>query len=98
MRLLQKKIKFPNDDDPVSAINYNVIGNCRFNRRDICIANKIHGKCVAELKGKSANRKTKMKRADMKFKVARAIIDSYGKIHLDINIMYINKITFLLPS
>ena len=56
--------------------------------------NNIHGKSIAELKGKSTKRKAKMVRGDMKFKVLKVIMDAYGEIHLDIDIMYANKVTY----
>ena len=94
VRSLQKRIGFPNDNDLANTIDYNVIDNCQFNQQDICIANKIRGKSIAELKGKSTKRKAKMARGDMKCEVQKAIMDAYGEIHLDINIMYMNKVTY----
>ena len=96
MRSLQRRIGFPpSDNDLANAIDYNVVGNCQFNQRDIRIANKIHGKSVAELKGKSTKRKAKMSRIDMKRDVPKEIMDAYQKIHLDIDIMCVNKVAYL---
>ena len=88
LRSLQKKIEFPSDNDLANAIDYNVIGKCQFNRRDICIVNKRDGRCIAELKRKLTKRKTKMKIADVNYEVPRVIMDAYSKIYLDIDIMY----------
>ena len=51
------------------------------------IANKINGRSITALKGKSGKKKIKLKRADMKCDVPRTILDAYGKIHININIM-----------
>ena len=92
---LQKKIGFPNDNNLTCAIDYNIVGNCQFNQQDIHIANKIHGKSAAELKDKLTKIKTKMSGIDMKRDIPKAIIDAYQEIHLDIDIMYMNKVTYL---
>ena len=77
VRSLQKRIGFPNDNNLAYTIDYNIVGNCQFNQLDIHISNKIHGKSIAELKGKSTKRKTKMSGIDMKHDIPKAIMDAY---------------------
>ena len=95
VRSLQKRIGFPSDNNLANTIDYNVVGNCQFNRRDIRIANKIHGKSVAKLKEKLSKRKAKMFRIDMKRDVPKTIMDAYRKTHFNIDIMYVNKVAYL---
>lgn len=94
VRSLQKRINFPSDNDLVNAIDYNVVGNCQFILRDIHISHKIHGKSIAEFKGKSTKRKVKMTRNDIKCEVLESIMGEYSNIHLDIDIMHVNKIVY----
>ena len=61
VRSLKERLGFPSDIDLANAIDYNIVGNCQLNQRDIQIANKIFGPSVAAIKGKSTRRQNKMK-------------------------------------
>ena len=55
-RGLQERLGFPSDIDLANAIDYNIVGNCQLNQRDIQIANNIFGPSIAAIKGKSTRR------------------------------------------
>ena len=59
VRELQKRLGFPSDVTLAKAIEYNILGTCQYNRRDIRIANKIFGPSKGSLKGKSTAYKGK---------------------------------------
>ena len=50
---LQRRIGFPDSDDLAYAIKYNLVGGYQFSRRDIQIANEIHGENTIELRDES---------------------------------------------
>lgn len=60
VRNLQEHLGYPSDKDFANAIDYNMLGTCEFNRRDIRIARKIFGPCRAALQGKWTKRGSKM--------------------------------------
>ena len=60
VRNLQSRLGFPSDVDLTNAMEYNVLGPCNFNRRDIRIAEKIFGPNAGAMKGKTTNSKRKM--------------------------------------
>ena len=91
---LQKCLGFPNDVNLANAIDYNIIGTFQFNHRDICIANKIYGPSIASLKGKSTRQWNKIQHLDVVTDIPKEIMDLYGKVHLDIEIMFINKCVY----
>ena len=91
---LQEQLGFPSDTDLANAIDYNVIQNCQFNRRDIRIANNIFGPSVAAIKGKSTRHQNKMKQSDIITDIPQEILDNYEDVHLDINIMFVNKCAY----
>ena len=69
VRELQERLGFPSDIDLAKAIDYNTLGTCQFNRRDIRIANLIFGPCRAAIEGKSTQRKNKMDQQDKCWKM-----------------------------
>ena len=96
VRDLQERLGFPSDVDFANAIEYNVLGTCEYNRQDIRIANKIFGPSHAALKGKWTKRAQKMDRIaeTIRNDIPSDILSEYRNIHLDIDIMYVNKIPF----
>ena len=80
--------------DLANAIDYNILRNCQLNQRDIQIANNIFGPSVAAIKGKSIRQQNKMKRSDIITDLPQEILDAYEKVHLDINIMFVNKCAY----
>ena len=76
-------------------MEYNVLGACDFNRRDIRIAEKIFGPNAAAMKGKTTNSKSKMEvQEKITTDVPEHILKEYKDVHVDIDIMYVNKIPF----
>ena len=57
---LQSRLGFPSTIDLANVMEYNVLGACDFNRRDIRMAEKIFGPNAAAMKGKTTNSKNKM--------------------------------------
>lgn len=96
---LQERLRFPSDIDLSNAINYNTLDSCQFNHRDIQITNKIYGPSVASVKERSTKQENEMKRSYIITDISKDILNAYGKIHLDIDIMFVNKcvyFTFIL--
>ena len=92
---LQSRLGHPSDVDLANAMEYNVLGPCNFNRRDIRIAHKIFGPCAAALKGKTTNSKSKMEvQEEVTNDVPDELLKEYKDVHIDVNIMYVNKIPY----
>ena len=89
------RLGFLSDIDLANAMEYNVLGAYDFNRKDIRIAQKIFGPNAAAMKGKTTNSKNKM---DLQEKliidVPEHILKEYRDVHVDIDIMDVNKIPF----
>ena len=49
---------------------------------------------MATIKGKSTRQQNKIKRSDIITDLPKEILDAYGKVHLDINIMFVNKCAY----
>ena len=95
VRELQERLGFPSNIDLAKAIEYNTLGTCQFNIRDIRIASLIFGPYRAAIEGKSTQSKNKMDRQDKVLEdVPPEVINEYKDVHIDIDIMYVNKIAF----
>ena len=95
VRNLQSRLGHPLDVDLANAMKYNVLGPCDFNKRDMRIAYKIFGPSAAALKGKTTNSKNKTEvQEEVTNDVPEEILKEYKDVHVDIDIMYLNKITF----
>ena len=87
----------PSDEDLSNAIENNVIGNKNFTRQYVLNANKLFGSDIASLKGKTVRRKSKLPREDASIEISPAIIERFKEgITLSINIMHVNKVSFLV--
>ena len=87
----------PSDEDLSNAIENNVIGNNNFTRRDVINANKLFGSDIVSLKGKTVRRKSKLPREDATIRIPPAIIEHFKEgITLSIDIMHVNKVSFLV--
>ena len=97
VRNLQERLGYPSDVDLANAIEYNVLGTCEFNRRDIRIANKIFGPNRGAIRGKWNKRPNKMERPGVEIAtdVPEEVLSEYRDIHLDVDMMYVNGIGFL---
>ena len=89
----------PSDKDLVNAIENNVIGINRYAQRDIVNADKLFGKDIASLKGKVTQKKSKLPKEDSTIDIPSPIIKGYKDgITLSINIMHVNRISFLVSK
>ena len=100
VRFLQQFCVFPSSKDFINALEYNFIEGKDFGRRDSNIANDIYGytkdAAIGRLKhphkGVVMDRTTK----DIAALVPPEIMKHYNEIHLDIDILCVNKTPFLL--
>ena len=89
----------PRKEDLINAIENNVIGHNEYRRRDVINANKLWGKDVATLKGKTTRRKSKLPREDDTNDIPSPIVERYKvRITVSIDIMHVNKICFLVSK
>ena len=99
VRILQERCGFPSDEDFIHALEYNSIEGIYFGRRDVNTANEIYGysKGVAMGRFKDPGKGIKMDRTtgDIAAPVLPAIMKPYKDIHLDIDILFMNKTAFL---
>ena len=99
-RILQEKCGFPSDEDFIYALKCNFIEGVDFGRHDVNIANEIYGynKGASMGRFKYPRKGIKMNRTteDIATPVPPEIIRYYKDIHLDIDILFMNKTAFLL--
>ena len=87
----------PSEEDLINAIENNVIGNNDFRQRDVVNANKLWGKDIATLKGKTTCRKSKLPREDSAIDISSPIVEWYkDRITLSVDIMHVNRVSFLV--
>ena len=102
VRLLQEQCGFPADEDFINALECNVIPGVDFGRRDVKIANVIYGysKGAAMGKWKHPRKGQKMDRTTegVSTPVPRKILEHYGDVHLDMDLMFINGVAFFLST
>ena len=100
VRILQERCDFPSDEDFIHTLKCNSIGGVYFGRRDVNIANEIHGysKGAAMRRFKHPQKGAKMDRTteDIAAPVPPDIMKHYKDLHLDIDILFVNKTVFLL--
>ena len=87
-------LEFPSDYDLATAIENNVVGVTPFTRRDVRIANIIHGRHVAGMKGKTTKKPSKMSNPEEVRDVPQHIVENYSKVSLYIDVMHVNGIMF----
>ena len=96
VREMQQVLASPSNYDLANAIENNVVRATPFTRRDVRIADIIHGRDVAALKGKSTKKQSKMPNPDEVRDVPEHIVKNYSKISLYIDVMHVNGIMFLV--
>ena len=100
VRILQERYSFLLDKDFINALEYNFIDGVDFGRRDVNIANDMYGYSKGEAIGRFKHpcKGVKMDRTteDIVAPVTPEIIKHYKDIHSDIDILFVNKTTFLL--
>ena len=99
---MQEQCGFPADEDFINTLECNVIPGVDFARRDVKIANEIYGysKGAAMGKWKHPRKGQKMDQTteEVCTPVPSNILQHYGNIHLDMDIMFINKVAFFLAT
>ena len=97
VRNLQERTGYPSNIDLANAIEYNFLGTCEINRRDICIANKMFGPNKGALCRKWTKRPNKMDRPSVEIttNISEEVLLEYRDVHLDVDMIYVNGIGFL---
>ena len=102
VRILQERCAFPSDKDFINALECNYIEGMDFGRRDVKISNDIYGSSKGAAMGrfKYSLKGVKMDRTteNLAAHVPPTIMEYYSDIHLDIDILFVNKIPFLLAT
>ena len=102
VRILQECCAFPSNKDFINALECNSIEGVDFESRDVKIANAIYGysKDAAMRRFKHPHKGVMMDRIpeDLAAPVPHTIMEYYSDIHLDIDILFVNKIPFLLAT
>ena len=102
VKTLQECCAFLSDEDFINALEYNAIKGVDFGRRDVKIANEIYGhsKGAAMDKFKHPRKEVKMDRTTehIATHVPPKIVEHYKNIHLNIDLLFVNKILFLLAK
>ena len=98
VRILQERCGYPSDEDFINALECNIIQGVDFVRRDVKIANEIYGYSKNAAMGKMRNTRKgqKMVRVidELATPVPHDILEHYGNVHIDIDIMFVNNIPF----
>ena len=100
VRILQERCGFPSDKDFINALECNSIEEGDFGRRDVNIANNTYSysKGAAMGRFKHRHKSSKMGRTteDIAALASPEIVKQYKDIHLDLDILFVNKTSFLL--
>ena len=98
--ILQERCAFPSDKDFINALEYNSIEGVDFGKRDVNIANDIYdySKDAAMGRFKHPRKEVKMDRTteDITALVPTKTMKHYRDVHLDIDILFMNKTLFFL--
>ena len=89
----------PSDANFIQALEHNKIPGVDFTKRDIRIAKNLLGYSKYAAKGKMKHPRKGVQMTDNTEKyseVPTEVLKHYKEIHLDIDVMYINKISFLV--
>lgn len=102
VRILQEHCTFTYDKDFINALECNSIDGVDFGRRGVKIANIIYGysKGAAMGRFKHPRNRVKMDKTteDLPTPIPPTIMEYYSDIHLDIDVLFVNKIPFLLAT
>ena len=100
VRIFQERCGFPSDEDFIYALECNPIKRVDFGRPGVNIANKIYdySKGAAMGRFKHPHKGIRMDRTteDIATLVPPVIMKHYKDVHLDIDILFVNKTSFLL--
>ena len=93
-RDLYAKVGYPSAGDFHQIIAQNLIQNCPVTVGDVAWSDKIYGKNIHDLKGKTTRSKPKEVVTNY-MEIPKIILESNKNITLSIDIMYVKKIPFL---
>ena len=100
VRIFQERCGFLSDKDFIHTLECNFIEGVDFGRQDVNIANEIYGysKGAAMGRFKHPRKGMKMDRTikDIAAPVPPEIMKHYKDVHLDVDILFVNKTAFLL--
>ena len=100
VRILQEQCGFPSDEIFIHALGCNSIEGVDVGRRDVNIANTIYGYSKGAVMGRFNHLcngvKTDRTTEDIATPVPPEITKHNKEIHLDIDILFVNKTAFLL--
>ena len=97
--ILQDRCGFPSDKDFINALECNFIDGMDFGRRDLNIANKIYGDnkgaAMGSFKHPRKGVKMDITTEDIATLLPPDIMEHYKDVHLDTDILFVNKIPFV---
>ena len=100
--ILQEQCGFPSYHDFIHALECNMIPGVDFGHRDVKISNEIYGYSNGEAMGKMKHPRKSQKidrtSEDVSSPVPPQILKHYRKIHLDMDILFINGVAFFLAT
>ena len=94
-RKIQKIIGRPTTRAFIYFLDNNLLPNCPVNRRDVLRAEQIFGPDIGALKGKTVRRQPPRAEVD-EVTLPPTIIQNYQDVMLACDLMYVNKIPFLM--
>jgi hypothetical protein len=94
-RILQKSLMFPASKDLKSWLDKNIIRDCKLGRRDVSAADDVFGPDTAILQGKTTRKKASNDPIRLA-PVPPSILKRYHAVTLCVDIMFVNRIPFLV--
>ena len=96
VRKLQEMCGSPSDTDFIKALEYNKNPGVNFTNHDVRIAKDFLGYSEYAAKGKMKHPRKGVQITKQYSDVPKEVLKHYKEVHLNIDVMYINKIPFLV--